>query len=266
MLLYASVAQVSVATLFEAILLPAVLVTVSFMVVAILLARRGGFGGRLEFDLGRLVRRFGTSSFALGTPVIVLGGIFGGLFTAAEAGAVAALYTALVAVLTRDTSTRNLLGVLNDAVQSAARVLFVIAAALAFGWLIIQVNIAQNLVTELSKHDLGEIKLLIVLMIALVVLHTVLETSVTILVVVPLLLPLLAHAHVDLVLFGVLVGVNSAIGLCMPPLGLSLYLVAPSSVCRSSRPPRPSCLMSPSSAWTSRSCWRRHRSRHFFLT
>lgn len=230
MLLFASVAAVSVGALFSALIVPGVLVTVSFALVCMVVAKRRGYGSRVPFS-GRAA---GLATWralpALGMLVIVLGGIFGGVFTATEAGAVAAAYSAIVAAIGyRKRGEKVFMPTLRAAVATTGRVGFIISAALVFGWFLIQDNGPQNVVNLISQMHAPVDVTLIIVIVFLIIVSTVLEASTTILVVVPLLLPLLASLNVNLVHFAVLSQLASAVGLILPPVGLCLFVVSSSA-------------------------------------
>jgi C4-dicarboxylate transporter, DctM subunit len=229
MLLFASVATVSVGALFSALIVPGLLVTISFAVVCVLVAKRRGYGSRTPLDGRQTAKMAWRALPALGTLVIVLGGIFGGVFTATEAGAVAAAYSAIVAALGyRRRDAKLFVPAVRAAVVTTGRVGFIISAALVFGWYLIQNNGPQNVVSLISQMHAPVVVTLIIVIIFLIIVSTVLEASTTVLVVVPLLLPLLAELHVSLVHFAVLSQLASAAGLILPPVGLCLFLGASS--------------------------------------
>ncbi len=226
-LIYASVANVSVSRMFAALLLPGLLVAATFAVAASVLAWRHGWGRRQRFDPRHLVRTGWSATPALAVIAIVLGGIFSGIFTATEAGAVAAFYVGAVGLA----ESRRRVGTMAkaavaDAVRYTGRVCFIIGAALAFGGVLVLKNGPQQLVTALGGIGHDRIVVLVILLAGLVVVNSVLEPSTTPLVVVPILIPLLATYGESLVHFGVMLQLDAAIALLLPPLGLCLFLVA----------------------------------------
>ncbi|HEY4280943.1 MAG TPA: TRAP transporter large permease subunit [Conexibacter sp.] len=226
-LIYASVASVSVGAMFAALLIPGLLVAFSFAVTASLLCWRKGWGVRTGFS----VKTVGTSGMsaapALFTVVVVLGGIFSGLFTATEAGAVAVTYIMVAGVLGyRTGGQRFALDALVDAVRNTGRVGFIIGAALAFGEAMVANSGPQDLVNAIGGISSNPTVVMLLLLAGLVFVSTVLEPSTTPLVVVPVLLPLLNSVGVDLIKFGVLMQIDAAMALLLPPIGLCLFLVS----------------------------------------
>lgn len=257
-LLYAAAANASVAYMFASLLVPALLVTVTFCVLTFLICRRRGYGQRMRFRVRHASRAVAFGLPAVLTIAIILGGLLTGLFTSTEAGAVAVIYTMLLSfayqvrvspqgaaagdaapgsALSRravlSATSRALSGglrsngqALNDGLNTVGRIMFIIAAALVFGFLIILDGGPQAIVSALSGFTSSPLALMALLMLAFVVIHTFLDVSSTILVVIPLILPVLETAHVNLGQFGVLVMLNSSIGQVLPPLGLNMFLVA----------------------------------------
>lgn len=226
-LIYASVASVSVSKMFAALLLPGVLVAASFMATSVFICGRQDWGVRIRFRFPNLFFTGIKAAPALFTVVVVLGGIFSGIFTTSEAGAIAAIYILAIALLGyRRQGVPFIVPALTDAIRNAGRVGFIIAAALAYGKTLTANNGPQGLVVGLASVATNKYALIAVLLVGLVFVSTVLEPSTTPLVVIPVLLPILAVAGVDLVHFGVLLQLDAAVALLLPPLGLCLFLVA----------------------------------------
>lgn len=228
MLLFASVANLSVSYLFAALLLPGILVAVTYSVTASLIAKQHGLGIRQPFRVRVVGRSLASASPAVMTLVVVLGGIFTGYFTAIEAGAAASAYALLIGACGyRETSMLQMLRTsFAEAVENTARVSFIIASTLTFGYLIILNNGPQDIIKSLGHLTSSRLGLILILLALLTVINVVLEVSSTILVVVPLLIPLLTKVGIALPHFGVLLQLDAALALILPPLGLGLIVVA----------------------------------------
>jgi len=227
-IIYAWVANVSVAQMFLASFLPAFLVILSFAVIAYVVARRRNYPREAPSSAREIVRAFRGTFWALLTPLLILAGILTGAVTPTEAGVLAALYAlAASAGVYRTMSLRNLQQSLAIAVMSTARVMFVLAAAVLLGWELIMLQVPQSLSTAMLGISHHPIVLLLLLNVALVLIHGVMETSATLILVVPLVLPILTQVGVDPIHLGIIFLVNSALGLLTPPLGLVLYVAAP---------------------------------------
>lgn len=225
MILYAWVANVSIARLFLSSIVPGLLVAATFAVVAYVTARRRNFPMEPAIPFRELRRRLCAAGPALVTPVLILGGILSGLFTATEAGVVAAVYAAFVGlIIHHDFSLRQIPMIWAEATVLMSRILFIAANAIAFSWVLIIHEGPQHLATLLGAGVHSPLLILVAINLFLVPLHVVMEGASTVVAIVPVLLPILADVHVDPVYFGVVVMLNSATGLLMPPVGLCLYI------------------------------------------
>ncbi len=160
-------------------------------------------------------------------PVILLTGIYSGVTTPTEAAAVAALYALIVAAgLYRSLKIKTLYEVFAESARSAASVGLVIGASMILTYIVIQENIPQSITALLSGMDISPLIFLLTVNILVLLLGCVLDATVIILVIVPLFIPTCSALGIDLVHFGVLVVVNSMIGLITPPYGILLFVIS----------------------------------------
>jgi C4-dicarboxylate transporter, DctM subunit len=226
-IVYAYVAQISPAKLFAASLIPGVMVALSFMVVNYLSALRFNYPRGDSFSLRRLGVALRGASWALLAPILILGGIFTGIVTPTEAGVVAGVYVTLVGFFVyRSLSLRSMGGVLVKTVRNTSRVMFLLGSALILGLYLIREQVPQAVASHLGGVAHNPLLLLLLINLILLAAHTVLETIASIIVIVPVLLPLFGIAGIDLVYFGIILLVNSAIGINFPPVGFCLYIGA----------------------------------------
>jgi C4-dicarboxylate transporter DctM subunit len=227
MILYAWVANVSVARLFLSSFIPGLMVAGSFAVVAYTIARRRKFPREPVAGIRLLLCQAAGACPALIAPVIILGGILSGTFTATEAGVVAAVYALLIGLLGyRELTVQTIFKAWREATTSMSRVIFIAGNAIAFSWVLIINQGPQKITDLLTGTTENTVVILILLNIIMVVLHVFLEGASTVVAIVPVFLPLLTQLHVDPVFFGIIVMLNSATGLLMPPVGLCLYISA----------------------------------------
>lgn len=227
MVLYALVSDQSVGYLFAAGLLPGLLMaaTMGFMNFAI--ARRRGFPVDDAVPLSELPGLTWRAFPALMLPVILLGGIYGGVMSPTEAAAVAAFYALLVSVFFyRSVSFRQMYQALLGSARSTASVGVLIAGALTFEYAIAREQLARSIGDWISGMDLSAAAFLIVINIIILLLGCVLEGGAILLIIVPILIPAVQAVGIDLVHFGVVVVVNAMLGLITPPYGLLLFIVA----------------------------------------
>ncbi len=195
------------------------------MVFVIVYARWKGYGkddheGRLPF----LVAPRGKAALALLMPVIILGGIYGGVFTPTEASVVAVFYALIVGVLVyRETKVSDLPQVLRKSVVSSAVILFIIANAGLFSYLITRAGVPDKIGALLVDVLQSPALFLLGVNIALFVIGMFIETSASIIVLAPILAPVAQHFGIDPVHFGIIMVVNLALGMITPPFGVNLF-------------------------------------------
>ncbi|MCW1930927.1 TRAP transporter large permease [Pararhodobacter zhoushanensis] len=227
MVLYALVSGQSVGFLFAAGILPGLLMALLMAVTNGVIAHRRGFPVDDGIPLRELPGATWQAIPALMLPVILLGGIYGGVMTPTEAAAVAAAYALVISVvLYRSVSARGLYQALLGSARSTASVGILIAGALAFNYVVTRENVPDSVAAMLSAMDLGPVGFLIAVNILFLVLGCVLEAGALLLIVVPILIPAAQALGIDLVHFGVVLVVNAMLGLITPPYGLLLFIVA----------------------------------------
>lgn len=227
MLVYAYTANVSVGTMFIAGILPMFLVVVSFMVVNYATAVRYNYTAVEPFSLRKLLSTFRQAFWALLTPVIILGGILGGVFTPVEAGVVASIYVTLVsAFIFRTLTLGHFKEILTKTAINTTRVTFLLGLAFVLGRYLIEAQVPLHVANSFLLITSSAVMLLILVNLFLIATHTVLETISSIVVVIPVFMPLVLQMHIDPVVFGVIVLINSAIGINLPPIGFCLFTAA----------------------------------------
>ena len=226
MVLYALVSDSSIGALFLAGIIPGVLMGVVLMVMNFIIATRRDFPKEEPVALRALPRTTFRAFPALLMPVILLYGIYGGITTPTEAAAIAAFYALLLAgIFYRSISIGNLYRVLVDSARSSAAVGVVIGGALILNYIVLTENIPATMSGFLTGLDVHPLVFLIGVNILILLLGCILDATTIILVIVPLLIPTCRALGIDLVHFGVLVVVNSMIGLITPPYGVLLFVI-----------------------------------------
>ncbi len=226
MVMYALVSDSSIGYLFLGGILPGLLMGLSLMMIIAVLARRKNFALEAPTPL-RAMPKLTLQAFpALMMPVILLFGIYGGATTPTEAAAVAAAYAfILAAVFYRSLTLRSLYAILSDSARSSAAVGLVIGGALIFNFIVASENIPATVAALLKSIDLSPIAFLLIINILLLILGCILDAATILLVIVPLFIPACRELGIDLVHFGVVVVVNTMIGLITPPYGILLFVI-----------------------------------------
>jgi len=225
MVIFGFLTNVSIAKLFAGGMLVGVLFGASFMAVAIWYAWRRNYGTRQSFSLKHVWASLKEAIWALGAPVIVLGGILSGIVTVTEAAALAVFYALLVAMaINRQIKWKDMPGLLIRSQVVAATILFIIAMAKVFTWLIAMKQTAMLLQNAMNALALPPWGLLLLVMAGLLILGCIMETTAALILLVPVLAALTPQMGVEPVQFGVLMVVNLAIGMLTPPVGICLFV------------------------------------------
>jgi tripartite ATP-independent transporter DctM subunit len=227
MVLYALVSDTSVGYLFLGGVIPGLLMALAQMVINSYMAHKHDYPVEKPIPLREWPMITWVAMPALLMPVILLGGIYGGVMTPTEAAAVAAAYAFLVAVLWyRNITVRDTyLAVLNSS-RATASIGMLIAGALIFNYVVTIEQIPNTVRGLLAGYELSPLMFLVVVNIILLVLGCLLEGSTIILVILPIFIPTAKALGIDLVHFGVVAVVNIMIGLITPPYGLLLFIIS----------------------------------------
>ena len=226
MVLYALVSKASIGSLFLAGILPGLIMGLVLMIMNYYMAGKRGFAMEDPIPLRELPRKTANAFPALLMPVILLYGIYGGVTTPTEAAAIAAFYALLLAGLFyKALSFRTLFNVFVESARSSASVGIVIGGAFILNFIVISEQIPQSIAMLLEGTDVNPIVFLIVVNLLILALGCILDATTIILVIVTLFIPTCEVLGIDLVHFGVLVVVNSMIGLITPPYGILLFVI-----------------------------------------
>ena len=226
-IIYGVITATSIPALFAAGILPGIVVGLCLMVPAYLISRARGYAGERWGTAGEIWQAFKDSIWGLLAPLVILGGIYGGIFTPTEAAVVAVFYGLFVGALVyRSLTWRMLYGTLRDAALSSAVVMIIVAFAGLFAWAgstLGAMDKAASFIISLSQSPWVAILWVnLLLLIAGVLLDAVSIYYVFL----PIFMPVMAHFHWDPVWFGVVMTVNLAIGQVTPPVAVNLYVAA----------------------------------------
>lgn len=225
--IYGAIAQVSVGQLFVAGLIPGLLVALSLSGMIIWMGRDGRFPSEARVNWGERLHRFGKASLSIATPVIILVGLIGGVFTPTEAGAVAATYALLLSLLIyRSIGIVDLPRVLIDTMITTAIVTFIISNVSAFSWILAVSHAGEAFVSAVREFTSNPIFVLLIINLCLLVMGAFMEAGAVLIIMTPILLPLAVSVGVDPLHFGVIMVLNLMIGVATPPVGMSLFVTS----------------------------------------
>lgn len=226
MVMYALVSDTSIGYLFLGGIVPGLLMGLVLMMLNSFLAARKKLAAEQATPLRELPRLTMQAFPALMMPVILLFGIYGGATTPTEAAAVAAAYALLLAGLFyRSLTLRSLYRVFSESARSSAAVGLVIGAALIFNYIVASENIPGAVAEALKSQDMSPVVFLLLINLLILVLGCLLDATTLLLVIIPLFIPACRELGIDLVHFGVVVVVNTMIGLITPPYGILLFVI-----------------------------------------
>ncbi len=226
MVMYALVSDTSVGFLFLGGITPGLLMGAVLMIMVARISKKRNFALETPTPLREMPRITLNAFPALMMPVILLFGIYGGATTPTEAAAVAATYAFfLAAIFYRAITIRGTYEILSNSARSSAAVGLVIGGALIFNYVVASENIPNTVAGFLRTIDLSPIAFLLMVNLVLLLLGAFLDATTILLVIIPLFLPAARELEIDLVHFGVVVVVNTMIGLITPPYGILLFVI-----------------------------------------
>jgi C4-dicarboxylate transporter DctM subunit len=224
MILYAVSAEQSAIQLFTAGILPSILIGLidAGFVMTYAHVKRVPLGPRARWDV--IWKTSKDASWALGTLVVIFGGIYGGVFTPTEAAGVAVIYSLFITmVIYREVDIVRFWKILVDSAFLISQILLIVTSASIYSWLLTTSGIPQQIVASIDALHMSKWELLLILNIGLLIAGSFLEPPAAILILTPLLLPIVRAVGVDPIHFGIIVAVNLSLGMYTPPFGLNLF-------------------------------------------
>jgi len=225
--IYAIATNTSIGALFVAGLLPGILLTIMLCCVTWYIAKKRGYKRLPKASWGERWTSFRKSVWGLMLVVIIVGGIYSGIFTATEAAAMSAVYAFFISVFVyKDLSIKDVPRVLLSSANMSAMLLYIITNAVLFSFLMSHENIPQAMADWILGKDLGIVSFLLFVNVVLLLAGNVMDPSSIILIFAPILHPAAMKLGIDSVHFGILIDANMEVGLCHPPVGLNLYVAS----------------------------------------
>jgi C4-dicarboxylate transporter DctM subunit len=227
MVMYSVSTNTSVGALFMAGVIPGLMLASLLGLTTWWKARKNDYPRMPRMGWGARLKAFGESIWGLLLIVVVMGGIYTGLFTPTEAAAMSAVYAFVVAVFVyKDMGLKQVPKVLLDSANMSAMLLYIITNAVLFSFLMTSEQIPQAMADWLIGKGLGPIAFLLVVNVLLLLAGNVMEPSSIVLIMAPILFPVAMKLGIDPVHFGILITVNMEVGMCHPPVGLNLYVAS----------------------------------------
>ena len=227
MITFGVVAGVSIGDLFICGIVPGILMAVSLGIVVVIVSARLDIPKEPRNSFAEFLTALRESILAIIMPVIILGGIYGGIFTPTEAGAVAAVYSLIVSTfIYREMSLQKIRTIILKAAISTSVVFFVIATSQSFSWLITVGRVSQAITEGMLALSQNPFVIVTLINVLLLFLGVFLETQAIILLVAPIMLPIVKGFGMDPLLLGIIMVVNTSVGMITPPMAVNLFVAS----------------------------------------
>lgn len=227
LIVYGVTAEVSIGKLFMAGVVPGVMLGMMMMFVTYIGARRLGFKREKPQSWKIRISKMKDASWGLMTIVIVIGGIYGGIFTPTEAAAVAAVWAFFISVfIYKDIKLSEMYKTSLESAKTTAMIMFIIANAMLFAHFLTIENIPQQITQALIEANVDKIMFLLMVNLLLILAGSFMEPSAIIMIMVPLLLPVAVALGIDPIHFGIVITINMELGMVSPPVGLNLFVTS----------------------------------------
>jgi C4-dicarboxylate transporter DctM subunit len=234
LILYGAVSGENIGDLFKGGIVPGLIIGLAFIILIYVICRVNGYGlvdpRYSRFDFRSVRKSFFGAFWALLMPVIILGGIYSGLFTPTEAAAVAVFYAAVVCTLTyKKMKLRDFLPILDESARFTGVIYFLVMTSTLFAFLVTMEQVSMKVLELIIELDIKPWLFLLMINLTVFFLGFFLHPGAIILMAVPILFPILEEMSINPIHFGVLLAINSELGFVTPPFGMNLFVI--SGVC-----------------------------------
>ncbi len=225
LIVYASITNVSVSSLFMGSVFPGCILAVSLIAYALYYGKRKDLPAHEKQSPRQIAHTFKDSIWALLLPIIILGGIFGGIYTPTEAAAVAVGYSLIISLFVyKDMSFKEMPGVFVEAAVSTATIMVMVGLSKASSYVITTSGLPQQMLSLFSSITNSKFVILLLLNLLFLIIGMLMEANAAIIMMTPILMPLLNAFGIDMLQFGIVMSFNLCIGLVTPPVGMCLLL------------------------------------------
>ena len=226
LVLYGVLACTSVTRLFIGGIIPGILMAITLMIHCSIIAKKRKYPKGEQFRLNHLIKSFKRAFLPLLTPVIIIGGIWTGIFTPTEAAGVAALYAAVLGIfIYKEIKLKNLIFLFRNVAMTSVAILFILACAKIYNMALTRTQVPELVTNFLFSITENRLVMLLLLNLVLFIFGCFMSTAATLTLLVPLFAPLLPKFGIDLTHFGVVMVLNLMIGQLTPPFGIVLYVL-----------------------------------------
>jgi C4-dicarboxylate transporter DctM subunit len=227
MIVYGVTAEESIGKLFMAGVIPGIMIGIMMMLITYIGAKKLGFKKSAPDSFKQRIKKMYDASWALFTIIIVIGGIYGGIFTPTEAATVAAIWALFISIfIYKDIKIKDLYGIFLESAKTTSMIMFIIANAMIFAHFLTIENVPQMITNGLLDMHVNKIMFLFIVNVLLFFAGDFMEPSAIIMIMVPLLLPVAKTLGVDPIHFGIIVTINMELGMITPPVGLNLFVTS----------------------------------------
>ena len=227
MILYAIIADVSVAELFLNGFLPGVVMGGILMIYSIYVAKKKNYPIGGKFSLANIWYHFKIAFFGLLTPIIILGGIFSGFFTPSESAVIAVDYAIFVALFVyRDLNLKQLYSVIVNSGITMAMIMFLIATSKIFSWVLANWSIPSEIAHALLSITENPLLILFIINVVILIAGIFMETASALIILTPVFLPIIHQLGISPIHFGIVIVMGLAIGMITPPVAINLYVAS----------------------------------------
>lgn len=225
LVVYGVAAGASIGKLFLGGFIPGIMMGLAMMIVIYFISKKKGYERSERVPFKEVIKTFVDAIWGILMPVIILGGIYGGIFTPTESAAIASFYGLFVTIfIYKEITIKNIPRIIIKAVVSTAVIMFILGGAGLFGWLLVANRIPQQMATLMLSITDSPILIMMLINVLLLFVGTFLNATAAISILVPVLLPVITAVGIDPIAFGVIMTVNLAIGCITPPVGVDLFV------------------------------------------
>lgn len=225
MVIYCTLTGASVSSMFTQGMMIGIVIALVLMAEVIFFARKEKWPKQQhKYSAGEILRIFADAIPALLTPIIILGGIYSGMFTATESAAVAVVWATIAGVfIYKELTFKEIIPILKDSAKSSAMILFIIAASTAFSWVFTYSGVSQAMVDAVIALNLNKTLFCLVVAIILLIFGTFMEGTAIAVLLVPVLWPIAKSMGIDVIHFGMIVCISNVVGTMTPPVAVNIF-------------------------------------------